>query len=165
MRAEHKQRGTADEKCQLCDQKIGEDTEKHLYIDCTHVAIDNCRREMVEDLRNIMESVSHDTPNQKNVISSLFNLLTESDDRHLLWKGIITPTQVQVINDALQWDTAEEYNIYRKEAILFYFKSLVIEDQLHLPNNIRSYLCSIQRNFICFGDCDSRTRRCCSDDS
>jgi hypothetical protein len=114
MRAEHKQRGSAEERCQLCDKTMGGDTERHLYTECTHVSIDNPRREMVEDLRNIMESVSHDTPNQKNVISSLFNLLTESDDRHLLWKGIITPTQVQVINDALQWETAEEHTKERE---------------------------------------------------
>jgi hypothetical protein len=108
MRAEHKQRGSAEERCQLCDKTMGGDTERHLYIECTHVPIDNCRREMLEDLKKMTDSIPQDTPNQKKVASALATLLTESEDRHLIWKGIITPAQVQTMEEALQWNKTED---------------------------------------------------------
>ena len=102
MRAEHKNRREDAVVCPWCGGDMQGDTERHVYTQCTHVIADNCRREMEQDLVDIVAAIPAENIRQRGIGEQLCQMLTAGEERHLLWKGIVRPRQVQDLNQTLQ---------------------------------------------------------------
>ena len=108
MRAEHKGRGEPEVPCPLCGTQMQGNTEKHLYRDCNHVMVDNERRMLVEDLWAMVEKIPSAATHQRGVGTALLRLLLDDDERHLLWKGIILPTHVAILEAAQKHEQSQQ---------------------------------------------------------
>lgn len=90
IREEHLCKGEEQILCPLCKADMDKDTEKHVYLSCKDVEIENIRLEALDKLRMITLGDGQGHKSLEAVMAKLYSMLTEDADRHLLWKGVIS---------------------------------------------------------------------------
>lgn len=85
--------------CLLCGGDMFRDTERHLYVNCSHVNIGAIRLEAEETVRSYVAATPEGPV--KSVSARLCTLLFDEAVRHRTWKGIMTPAQVKWISDGM----------------------------------------------------------------
>ena len=75
--------------CPLCQEDMHTDSEKHLYTNCKYIEIENIRLETLESLRMLVYNDPSAPLIVLQVLAKLYVILTTTNDRHLLWKGMI----------------------------------------------------------------------------
>jgi hypothetical protein len=68
------------------------DTERHISIFCTSVAVENVRLETLDTLKSIIFSSDTDAKEILRLRARLYQLFTAAENRHLLWKGVVPLT-------------------------------------------------------------------------
>ena len=86
--------------CLLCGMDIRDDTEKHLYVYCTHVEISGLRLLAESRIQEMVDSAPEGVV--REVLRAVQCLMLQDEHRHRVWKGMLSSMQGKQLSDVAE---------------------------------------------------------------